>query len=147
MSTKKGDIGGLVLVFHMVQESFQYFRKKYGLSMTEMMILFDTFYQKKATVTQLAESLGIPKSTVSRLVEQMVQKHVLNRIRPDDNRRIVEITVADDFSSELNLLRDDAAFQQVLEKHLPREIGQQAIGKLIELVGIINTDTLPPENV
>jgi len=141
MSTKKGDIGGLVLVFHMVQESFQYFGKKYGLSMTEMMILFDTFYQKKATVTQLAESLGIPKSTVSRLVEQMVQKHVLNRIRPDDNRRIVEITVADDFSSELDLLRDDTAFQQVLEKHLPREIGQQAIGKLIELVGIINSDT------
>jgi len=77
----------------------------------------------------------------------MVQKHVLNRIRPDDNRRIVEITVADDFSSELDLLRDDTAFQQVLEKHLPREIGQQAIGKLIELVGIINSDTLPPENV
>ena len=114
--------------------------------MTEMMILFDTFYQKQVTVTQLADSLGIPKSTVSRLVEQMVQKGCLNRIRPENNRRIVQISVKDSFCSELDLLKDDTAFQQLLERDLPRETGQRAIGKLMELVEILESDHSEPKN-
>ena len=105
-----------------------------------MMILFDTFYLGKVTVTQLADSLGIPKSTVSRLVDHMVRLNYLDRIRPEDNRRIVQISVTDEFCASLGFLQDDQAFQQVLEKDLPRETGQKAIGKLMELVDILQTD-------
>ncbi|MBR3400664.1 MAG: MarR family transcriptional regulator [Parasporobacterium sp.] len=140
MAEKKADISGLVKVFRMVQSSFGYFGRKYGLTISEMMILFDTFYQGKVTVTQLADSLGIPKSTVSRLVDHMVRLKYLDRIRPEDNRRIVQISVTDEFCANLEFLKDDLAFQQVLEKDLPRETGQKAIGKLMELVDILQAD-------
>lgn len=140
MNERKGDISGLVRVFRMIQNSFAYFGRKYNLSMTEMMILLDTVYHKQVTVTQLAESLGIPKSTVSRLVEQMVQKQCLNRVRPDHNRRIVQISVTDSFSEKMDLLKDDSSFQQLLEQDLPKEAGQKAIALLLELVDILEQD-------
>ena len=137
MADRKADMAGLAMVFRMVRNSIGFFAKKYDLTISEMAIVFDIFYQKKVSLTQLANSLGIPKSTVSRLVEHLVQKNYLNRIRPAENRRTVQITITPEFLEELGRLQEDAAFQELLEKDLPREQGQKAIGKYKELVDIL----------
>ena len=106
-----------------------------------MAIVFDIFYQGSVSLTQLADDLGIPKSTVSRLVEHLVQKKYLSRVRPKENRRAVQISITPEFHEELGHLQDDTAFQQLLEQDLPRDLGQKAIGKYKELVDILDEDT------
>ena len=137
MDHNKADFQGLVTVFRMIRRSLNYFAKKYDLSLTEMGIVFDTFFHEKITVTELAASQGIPKSTVSRLVENMVQRGLLNRVRPDDNRRIVQITITDNFRAELDELRNDEGFQKTIEQDIPGEKGRQAIAKLGELLELL----------
>lgn len=137
MDHREADIHGLIMVFRMIRRSLNYFAKKYDLSLTEMGIAFDTFFHDKITVTELAESQGIPKSTVSRLVENLVRKGYLNRVRPEDNRRIVHITVTDSYRTELDELRNDEGFQKMLEQDIPREKGQLAIAKLGELLELL----------
>ena len=137
MDHEKADIHGLVMVFRMIRRSLNYFAKKYDLSLTEMGIVFDTFFHGQVTVTELSESQGIPKSTVSRLVENLVQRGYLNRVRPEDNRRIVQITITDSYRAELDALTSDDGFQRILEQDIPREKGRQAIGKLNELLALL----------
>ena len=145
MDHNKADFQGLVTVFRMIRRSLNYFAKKYDLSLTEMGIVFDTFFHEKITVTELAASQGIPKSTVSRLVENMVQRGLLNRVRPDDNRRIVQITITDSFQTELDKLRNDEGFQKTIEQDIPGEKGRQAIAKLDELLDLLqDKDEIQP---
>ena len=140
MDHGKADIQGLVKVFGMIRGSLDYFAHKYDLSLTEMGIVFDIFAKGSMTVTQLSAQQGIPKSTVSRLVDVLVKRGMLNRERPEDNRRIVQITITREFQAEMDHLKDDAAFQQVMERDLPREKGQLAIKKLGELLDILQDE-------
>lgn len=137
MDHKKADIHGLVTVFRMIRGSLDYFARKYDLSITEMGIVFDTFFHEKMTVTALSESQGIPKSTVSRLVDNLVKRDILNRVRPEENRRIVHVTITEDFRREMDTLSDDTSFQNILERDLPGEKGRLAIQKLNELLALL----------
>ena len=67
----------------------------------------------------------------------MVQRGLLNRVRPDDNRRIVQITITDNFRAELDELRNDEGFQKTIEQDIPGEKGRQAIAKLGELLELL----------
>ena len=146
MNHGKADINGLVMVFNMIRGSLDYFARKYDLSLTEMGMVFDIFSKGALTVTELSALQGIPKSTVSRLVDDLVKRGILNRERPEDNRRIVHITITPDFRAEMDRLKDDAGFQQVIEQDLPPEKGQLAIGKLRELLDILKDEHKPDES-
>lgn len=140
MDHGKADINGLVTVFGMIRASLDYFARKYDLSIAEMGIVFDIFSRGAMTVTELSMQQGIPKSTVSRLVDVLVKRGILNRERPADNRRIVCISITEEFRAEMDQLKDDAAFQSIMERDLPREKGRRAIQKLSELVNILKMD-------
>lgn len=140
MKNKKADIDGLTRLYRMVRSSFAYFGKKYDLSVYEMGIIFDTYAEGQITVTALTNNSEIPKSTVSRTVDKLVQRGYLNRIRPDDNRRIVQISITDSFRTELEKLKDDEDFQNVLKQDLPPCKAQEAIEKYMELVELLRKD-------
>ncbi|MBQ9031236.1 MAG: winged helix-turn-helix transcriptional regulator [Parasporobacterium sp.] len=137
MADRTPDVNGLAKVFRMIRNSIGYFAKRYHLTVSEMAIVFEVFYQGEMSVTRLAEELGISKSTVSRLVEALVQRHYLDRVRPEENRRIVRITISDGFRSQMDMLKDDTAFKQILEADFSPEKGQLAIRKFMELVDIL----------
>lgn len=140
MEYGKADINGLVAVYGMIRSSLDYFSQKYDLSITEMGIVFDIFSQGAMTVTELSVQHGIPKSTISRLVDILVKRSILNREQPADNRRIVRISITEEFRAEMDQLKDDTAFQNIMERNLPREKGKQAIQKLGELLDILKMD-------
>lgn len=133
------DIQGLAMVFRMIRGSLDYFAKKYALSLTEMGIVFDLF-QQEMTITQLSENQGIPKSTVSRLVDNLVRRDFLNRVRPDSNRRIVLVTLTEDFRRELDELRNDDGFQRMIQQSIPGSKGRAAVKKLGELLELLRSD-------
>ena len=138
MSNKYADINGLVLVFQMIRKSLDYFANKYELSIGEINIIFDIFFTDGMTITELSERQGVPKSTVSRLVDNLVKKKMLDRIRPEENRRIVNVTISNSFRKELDSLKDDKKFQHLLEEDFPKEKGMLAVQKLGELLDVLS---------
>jgi DNA-binding MarR family transcriptional regulator len=46
-------------------------------------------------MTDMIETLDIPKSTATRQVDYLVKNGFVNRTIPEDNRRIVELTLTD----------------------------------------------------
>lgn len=73
--------------------------KEENLTITEMMILF-LLRNQDYKVTDLAHELGIPSSTLTGLIDRMVQKGLVDRYRSKKDRRVVIITLGKDFSKK-----------------------------------------------
>jgi DNA-binding MarR family transcriptional regulator len=50
----------------------------------------------RMTMTDLAEALGVPLSTATRLVERLIHKGLVSRSRIEDDRRVVRVELSED---------------------------------------------------
>ena len=53
-------------------------------------------YRGRMTMTDLAEALGVPLSTATRLVERLIHKGLVSRSRIEDDRRVVRVELSGD---------------------------------------------------
>lgn len=60
-----------------------------GYTMPQFMVMYELTSAGDMTMHELNERLKLPKSTVSRIIDQLVEKKILKRIRPENNRRVV----------------------------------------------------------
>ena len=92
----------LALFFHLIHENLKFFSDKYGLSRVETSVIMNLYYRDNLTLTELSESQGIPKSSMSRVVDEMVNKGFIDRKIPANNRRIVQLSIADKYKDIFN---------------------------------------------
>ncbi len=52
--------------------------------------------RNKCNMTDVVDSLQLPKSTATRQVDYLVKRNLVNRTIPSNNRRIVELTLTDE---------------------------------------------------
>ena len=60
-----------------------------GYTMPQFMVMFEISSAGDMTMHELIGRLKLPKSTVSRIIDQLVEKNMLERTRLKDNRRVV----------------------------------------------------------
>ena len=77
--------------------------KEIGLNSTQMLIAHEIYENPDISLNGLCERLELPKSTVSRLVEELVRKGVLLREIPEENRRIVRLRVSEEYKFHASL--------------------------------------------
>lgn len=71
--------------------------KKQGFNLSEILLMRELHIHPKITLKDLSQKLGIAKSTLSVTIERLVERGLVNRERPDDNRRIIQLSLAPDF--------------------------------------------------
>lgn len=71
--------------------------ESYGLSTTEFMIMLEIYNNEGISSNDLCKRLDLPKSSVSRIVDALVVKGIVLRSIPEDNRRILYLTISPDF--------------------------------------------------
>ncbi len=64
-----------------------------GVSLAQCHTLLEIEKKKKISVTELADSLSLDKSTVSRTVDGLVNIGLVNRDIPSDNRRMAILSL------------------------------------------------------
>jgi DNA-binding MarR family transcriptional regulator len=64
-----------------------------GVSLAQCHTLLELENKEKASVTELADSLSLDKSTVSRTVDGLVNIGLVNRNIPSDNRRMAILSL------------------------------------------------------
>ncbi len=65
------------------------------LSYPQSLLLYALLEKDKATVGELAQYLKVTQGVVSRMVERLVEKGMLNRERDRNDRRVVVVTLSD----------------------------------------------------
>ncbi|HEY8049381.1 MAG TPA: MarR family transcriptional regulator [Ramlibacter sp.] len=83
----------LRLVFHTVKGHFRDIERKAGVSGAQVWVLSVVGDRPGIRLGELAKALDIHQSTASNLVKPLVEQELLQIVRRDDDRRIVELHV------------------------------------------------------
>ncbi|WP_460294322.1 MarR family winged helix-turn-helix transcriptional regulator [Clostridium tertium] len=87
--------------FHKI--SFEQF-KEYKFNAHQVMALRQLHNTPFITLKELSERLNLSKSTVSGIVTQLEKQGVIIREIPEDNRRIVKLSLSDDFMKDFDFI-------------------------------------------
>lgn len=87
--------------FHKI--SFEQF-KEYKFNAHQVMALRQIHNTPFITLKELSERLNLSKSTVSGIVTQLEKQGVIIREIPEDNRRIVKLSLSDDFMKDFDFI-------------------------------------------
>lgn len=80
-----------------------------GVTLSQCHTLLEINSKNKESVTELAKNLGLDKSTISRTIDGLVNKGLVNRFIPEENRRMttVELTQeGEDICNSINCNND-----------------------------------------
>lgn len=98
----------VMLLFRSIQKIYrdQIFEKskQYGFTGPQMMLIFTLNKNPFMTLNELSGLLGLTKSTVSGIVDRLVTQGVVIREIPKDNRRIVRLSLSQDFLKNNDLI-------------------------------------------
>ncbi len=108
--------------------------KKYGLTQTAGYVLM--YVHKEGTpTTQLAYSLGMKESSLTRLLKKMENKGLINRIKDPTDKRIIRVFLTPEGVEKRRLIK-----KYVLEfnEKIMKNLGEENIQKFYEILDYIN---------
>lgn len=114
--------------------------KNYGLSISQFMVMYEVYHNEGISLNDLSTKLDLPKSSVSRLVDQLVNSEIIVREIPKENRRIVKLSMSPIFLQNKNIKDMNVQFNETLSVRLGQDKAEKIIYALEELNNIIGTD-------
>lgn len=84
----------IICLFKSIQVCLKSISKEFELTVPEMMIMFELYENKTLSLNELSENIEIPKSSVSRMVDQLVNRGYVSREIPSENRRTVKLSIS-----------------------------------------------------
>lgn len=83
----------LISLFKSIQGCLKSIAYEFDISVPEMMIMLELYENKVLSLNELSGKIELPKSSVSRIVDQLVNRGYVSRKIPKENRRIVELSI------------------------------------------------------
>lgn len=80
-------------VSHKIKKS----ARQYGFTDAQLEVIFNLFKTPSITLNELSSQMGLTKSTVSGIVDRLNKQGVVIREIPEDNRRIVKLSISEEF--------------------------------------------------
>ena len=90
--SRRGDHVGfwLRVLSNGVSRTFEKSLENYGVTVAQWVVL-RALYGQESSLNQLSEAIGIDQGSTSRMVERLVQRQLVSRETPPENRRAVRI--------------------------------------------------------
>ena len=91
------------------------------VTLAQCLVLLEVDDQERLTVSQLASRLRLDDSTLSRTIDGLVRKGLLDRMRDDRDRRVVWISLTEAAITACNAIheRNDAIYRNIFDKIPP----------------------------
>lgn len=71
-----------------------------GFTVPQLYVIFELNENPGLTLNELSENIGLSKSTTSNLIHRMEQRGIVKRTIPDENRRVVQLSLDERFVAE-----------------------------------------------
>ena len=99
----------IIEIFKSIKKSvgskFEKSAKKYGFTAPQLGVIFHLHVMPSITLHALSEHMGLTKSTVSGIVDRLEKQGVVKREIPKDNRRIVNLSLSEEFKKNNNICK------------------------------------------
>ena len=116
MSTSNDILHEYLQVSRRISEKFRVYYGKLNLTYPQSIVLAILESDGPMPISALAEAAGSANSTISGVVDRLEKMDLVQRIRSDADRRVIYVSVTDQFLSHFSKLRSTASdqFEQVL---------------------------------
>ena len=88
-----------------ISSKFEISAKKYGFTAQQLGVIFHLHVMPSITLHALSEHMSLTKSTVSGIVDRLEKQGVVTREIPKDNRRIVRLSISEEFKKSNNICK------------------------------------------
>lgn len=91
----------IIEIFKTIKRSisckYEKIAKEYGFTAPQLGVIFHLYMMPSITLNELSDHMGLTKSTVSGIVDRLAKQGVVIREIPEDNRRIVKLSISEEF--------------------------------------------------
>ncbi len=130
---KEPSFQGMLEVYRMVMDGMNFFCRKFDLTRSQADIIMTLCAYGELTLKELCDHVDFPKSTASRIVDDLVSRKMLEREVPPENRRTIKISVNKKFRQKMETLNQSPELNEALTMRMSQEQGMLEIGKLMML--------------
>lgn len=107
--------------------------QKFEISSHDALLLRELYFHPDITLIELADLLYLPKSTVSSMINRLVNKKIVDRTIPDHNRRTVQLKISPAFLEHPDVIPIREQFKNGILMDLSDEDAQIIINGLKKL--------------
>jgi MarR family transcriptional regulator, organic hydroperoxide resistance regulator len=112
----------------------------FGLTTSQFMVMFEIYHNKDISLIELSEKLDLPKSSVSRLVDQLVNQGIVIREIPKENRRTVNLSISPEFLKDKDLSDITNTLNDSIIGNIEPQKTDKIIAALEELISVIKNN-------
>lgn len=107
--------------------------KKYGFTAPQIGVIFHLYMMPSITLQALSEHMNLTKSTVSGIVDRLEKQGVVTREIPKDNRRIVKLSISEEFEKNNDICKMKKEFMgdfisESIKNADPKEVEKMIYG-------------------
>ena len=128
----------LISLYKAIQGCLKSISQEFQLTVPEMMIMFELYENKTLSLNELSERIEFPKSSVSRIVDQLVKREYVTREIPEENRRTVKLSISHKCLNLIDVACINDRFNAVVVGGIEQEEAQKMISSMEELSLILN---------
>jgi DNA-binding MarR family transcriptional regulator len=128
----------LISLYKSIQGCLKSISKEFKLTVPEMMIMFELYENKTLSLNELSEKMEFPKSSISRIVDQLVNRGYVAREIPKENRRTVKLSISDECLNFIDIACINDRFNDVVVGGIEEEKAKRMISSMEELSLILN---------
>ena len=110
---------------------FEKSAKKYGFTAPQLGVIFHLHMMPSITLQALSEHMSLTKSTVSGIVDRLEKQGVVAREIPKDNRRIVKLSITEEFKKDNDICSIKKKFISDLLSDSLKKTNPEEVEKII----------------
>jgi len=111
-----------------------------GFTYSQVIVLIDIYRNENTSLTELSKRLDLPKSSVSRIVDRLVNQEIVVRDIPQENRRTVRLSISSKFLQRKEVQSMRAGFLTDIADSIEPEKALRIISVLEELDTLIKSN-------
>lgn len=98
MKNRSERIEAIFKNFHAIKRAFshgsRFSHRHFGVTMTQASVLMLLMHDGRKTMSEVASALGVSKSAATQLLESLIEQGFVERVRDEDDRRVVYVSVS-----------------------------------------------------
>ena len=125
----------IIEIFKNIKKSlgckFKKSAKQFGFTPPQLSVIFHLYEIPSITLNELSDHMGLTKSTVSGIVDRLSNQGVVIREIPKDNRRIVKLSISEEFKKNNDICAIKKSFVSDLISNSIKDMDSEEVEKMI----------------
>jgi DNA-binding MarR family transcriptional regulator len=113
--------------------------KKYGFTAPQIGVIFHLHMMPSITLQALSEHMNLTKSTVSGIVDRLEKQGVVTREIPKDNRRIVKLSISEEFKKNTDICKMKKEFMADFISESIKNTDSDEVKKMIDGLKLLSS--------